>query len=242
MENDEPPHRPSDSPSLDEHLRDIANAISRTRFTDPLTETELQACQLAESGTTPRFNIYRLGTRWLVKFYRGGKQQLWAAYSADRFTDACRLADMLRYKYGSMRVRHPIPRTDEFLNIGPNRAKRDCENEHEIVSLIMQFELALPEVVRKPRKTGTTNNTQWARSEKAFGVITNRITDVETNMGEAFVELDNKIQALHTKLDVALKHLGRLLDKEVECAKTNCDFSKLSGVISAAPVVTSSAN
>lgn len=153
----------------------LSGALSRVRFTTPLSDAfNDYAGSLAEAKANnvtaiKSKNCYLLRNRWFVKFYHSKKQYLWTSMPFIRFTEVFRLTDMLILRHHARRVSRRgatqvAPLTDEDFNLGLAQARKDCENEGAILSVIVQMEAELPE--QTPRKERVVvNKVRTARQQ-----------------------------------------------------------------------------
>lgn len=180
-----------DEQARDEQFNALVRELSHTNFNLCLTDNEEAACRVIESGTISGKNIYRNGNSWVVKYYRGGRQRIWAYYPD--IESACRIADILITQFNSSRSRHKIlgTITEDHLNITPERAATDWENENEIRSLILQLDACLPEIP-KGRKPGYRKH-----SPKQLDEIQKQLAAVQL-----------KLDALLAKFEVRLNTQG----------------------------------
>lgn len=170
-----------DEQARDEQFNALVRELSHVDFNLCLTDSEEAACRVIELGTLSGKNIYRNGNSWVVKYYRGGRQRIWAYYPD--IESACRIADLLITQFNSSRSRHKIlgTITEDHLNITPERAKADWENENEIRSLILQLDACLPEITkgRKPgAKKGAINQTVAGIVNKRFDALQKQLEEL----------------------------------------------------------------
>jgi hypothetical protein len=160
----------------------LAASFATLKFTAPLPPAlETLAGSFAENPSLRPKNCYKIGNRWFVKFYFAGVQRVWAVFNFFQYSEALRVADMLRYYLNDKRVMKTKPAlTEEDFSLTPTQAKTDCENEGEIFSVIVQMVCVFPVRLakRKPRTTLGRPRTAAQR----FDAFENRLIDMERKL------------------------------------------------------------
>jgi hypothetical protein len=163
--------------NADETFRSISHRLSATPFTTVLTDSEAKAADITrrcERG----IRVYKpKGNRWMVNYYIGGCLRTWARPPSAEA--ACRLSDMLTFRFAAQRVRIRSPLGPDDFNISAERAALDLKNEPGILSLLVQMEACLPDkVAPRGRPKGTRNHTLRDEVLKIFDTIMFRLNDV----------------------------------------------------------------
>jgi len=161
----------------------LVKRLANAQFSHPL---DLSAESLARVTAAKSANKLK-HIQWLmdnekftggfsVRIYLGGKIRFLGFFKHD-WLSACRLADMLIYRLGPMRLKYSRPNTPDDYNFSQSQSALDWQRETKLTEVILQIE-------------------EYFRSTGAISVV----SEGSLSTIERICQLERKVELLYEKL------------------------------------------